>query len=119
MIVIRFFILLISSNCLIFILSFIFYGHLSLLSMINITFYLASITLLIWLSLITLKSGFFDRTAYSFRKVFDSLNKQKSTIDDDLNKHLSSSFQSNFPSMKIIGFSLLIEMFILLFIYYI
>ncbi|MGG1962723.1 DUF3899 domain-containing protein [Bacillus pumilus] len=87
--------------------------------MINITFYLASITLLIWLSLITLKSGFFDQTAHSFRKVFDSLNKQKGTINDDLNKHLSSSFQSNFPFMKIIGFSLLIEMFILLFIYYI
>ncbi|MEK4397177.1 DUF3899 domain-containing protein [Bacillus sp. FSL K6-2860] len=86
--------------------------------MINITFYLASVTLLVWLSLITLKSGFFDRTAYSFRKVIDSLSKQKDQYDKDVNKHLSSSYQSNFSILKIIGFSLLIEMFIFLFIYY-
>ncbi|APP17573.1 hypothetical protein ASG46_11485 [Bacillus sp. Leaf49] len=118
MIVIRFFILLLSSNGLVFILSFLFYGHISFLSMINITFYLASGTLLVWLSFITLKSGFFDQISYSFRKVFDSLNKQKDHVDDSLNKHLSSSFQSNFSTLRTLGLSLLIEMLILLLIYY-
>ncbi|WP_237739180.1 DUF3899 domain-containing protein [Bacillus xiamenensis] len=86
--------------------------------MINITFYLASGSLLIWLSLITLKSGFFDQISYSFRKVFNSLNKQKDDFNEDLNKQLSLSFQNNFSSLKILGLSLLTEMFILLFIYY-
>ncbi|MDM5297522.1 DUF3899 domain-containing protein [Bacillus pumilus] len=86
--------------------------------MINITFYIAAVILLVWLALITIRSGFFDRIAYSFQKVFQTLNKQRNLDDEVLNNHLSSSFQNKFSTLKLTGLGLLIEMFILLFIYY-
>ncbi|MFS0655655.1 DUF3899 domain-containing protein [Bacillus sp. 179-C3.3 HS] len=82
------------------------------------TFYVAAGILLVWLSLITIKSGFFDRITYSFQKVFQTLNKQRDLNDEDVNQQWSSSFQNNFSTLKLIGLSLLIEMFILLFVYY-
>nr|WP_263328332.1 DUF3899 domain-containing protein [Neobacillus sp. Marseille-Q6967] len=50
--------------------SFVFYHGISLISYINISFYLSSILLLLGLLLYTISSGFFDVFSKSFNLVF-------------------------------------------------
>ncbi|GAM16572.1 DUF3899 domain-containing protein [Mesobacillus selenatarsenatis] len=58
------------SQLLIFILSLVYQQSISLLSYINISFYIASTLLFTSLIVFTVNSGFFDAISYSFRIVF-------------------------------------------------
>jgi hypothetical protein len=60
--------------------SLIFHQELSLLTYINISFYVASMMIFTSLLVYTVNSGFFDAMSYSFRTVFSG--EKKKTMDE-------------------------------------
>ncbi|WP_210364566.1 DUF3899 domain-containing protein [Bacillus sp. REN3] len=56
-------------------LSLLYYEKISLLSYVNISFYISSALIFTYLLVITVNSGFFDAMSYSFRAVFTASEK--------------------------------------------
>ncbi|MBS4212145.1 MULTISPECIES: DUF3899 domain-containing protein [Neobacillus] len=65
----------------IFILSFIFYGEISIVSYINISFYISLALLLSFLLIFTIQSGFYDAISKSFNFT-QSLKTNKRKFED-------------------------------------
>ena len=70
------------TQVLIFILSLVYQQSISLLSYINISFYIASTLLFTSLIVFTVNSGFFDAISYSFRTVFAGKEEKKKSFNE-------------------------------------
>ncbi len=62
-------------------LAVLLYKEITLLHFINMLFYFVITHLLLWLSFVILKGGFFDGVTYGFRKVRESVLKKSMTIE--------------------------------------
>jgi hypothetical protein len=97
--------------------SFAWHSEVALMHYINISFYFASILLLVSLLIYTINSGFFDNISRSFRQIFapkgSYTNKEKGELIP-----LSEIISVNYHPLVIVGFLNLLMMFIALTIYY-
>ncbi|CAH0344478.1 DUF3899 domain-containing protein [Bacillus sp. CECT 9360] len=100
---------------LVFSISFISYGEITLLYFINITFYIAGGLLMLSLFTIVVQRGFFDAIFYSFRTVFESSeSRQKKEEKTPLSELVSFPYNS----LVVVGLILLLFVLGALFIYY-
>jgi hypothetical protein len=109
--------LLLFSQAAILALSFAWFKDITLLNYINISFYIASILLLVSLLIYTINSGFFDNISRSFRHIFASKGSYTQKEKEELIP-LSAIISVNYHPLVIIGFLDLLLMFIALTVYY-
>ncbi|MDQ0153896.1 DUF3899 domain-containing protein [Robertmurraya andreesenii] len=107
------FILFLFSEAIIF--SFIFFNEMSLLSYINISFYIGSLFIFVSLLFFTVKSGFFDAVTKSFRDVFARKNAAKKDVQEMLLPSEMISFNI-FPYL-VNGLLIILTMLVALSIY--
>jgi hypothetical protein len=104
------------SQLLILILSLVYQQSITLLSYINISFYIASILLFTSLIVFTVNSGFFDAISYSFRTVFAGKEEKKKSFDEMT--PLSELVTFNANPLLMVGLLDFILMLAGLFVYY-
>ncbi|MBT2694274.1 DUF3899 domain-containing protein [Bacillus sp. ISL-55] len=106
------------SQVLVFILSLVYQQRISLLSYINISFYIASILLLSSLIVFTVNSGFFDAISYSFRTVFAGKEEGGKKKSFDEMTPLSELVTINANPLLMVGLLDFFLMIAALYIYY-
>ncbi|QGQ44660.1 DUF3899 domain-containing protein [Metabacillus sediminilitoris] len=100
-------------------LSFWIYHKLTLLSFINISFFIAGAFLFLSLLTITVKGGFFDGITYGFRRMFVAKGKELSKQEVNDMTPVSEMLNFNHLPMLINGILMAIIMMIALVTYYI
>jgi hypothetical protein len=106
------------SQLLIFILSLVYQQSITLLSYINISFYIASVLLFTSLIVFTINSGFFDAISYSFRTVFAGKEEGEKKKSFDEMTPLSELVTFNANPLLMVGLLDFILMLAALFVYY-
>ncbi|WP_079508101.1 DUF3899 domain-containing protein [Mesobacillus jeotgali] len=106
------------SQAIVFLLSLVYHGEITLLSYINIIFYIASALLFTSLLVYTVNSGFFDTMSYSFRSVFarKEEGEKKKSFEEMI--PLSELVTFNANPLLIVGIFNLALMLGALYIYY-
>ncbi|WP_337019911.1 DUF3899 domain-containing protein [Oceanobacillus massiliensis] len=91
----------------------------SLVNYINIVFYVCMIYVLLGLLALTIMGGFFDGITFGFRRFFGMMSKDD-YMDEWKNKPLPSQKinGSIYAHLKFQGFSLLVYLLVLLFVFY-
>ena len=106
------------SQVLIFIFSLVYQQSITLLSYINISFYIASILLFTSLIVFTVNSGFFDAISYSFRTVFAGKEEGEKKKSFEEMTPLSELVTFNANPLFMVGLLDFIFMLAALFVYY-
>ncbi len=99
-------------------LSFIYHRGLTLLSYINISFYIASVLLFTSLIVYTVNSGFFDKMSYSFRTVFSKKEEGEKRKSFEEMTPLSELVTFNANPLLVIGLLDFTVMLAALYVYY-
>jgi hypothetical protein len=99
--------------------SLILYKEITLISFINLSFYVSSLLILFSLLVFVVQKGFFDGVSYGFRKLFKRNNKDRfgSYEQEDEILPLSEMIRISFSPLLISGLILLLFMLIGLWIY--
>ncbi|WP_102261872.1 DUF3899 domain-containing protein [Mesobacillus jeotgali] len=106
------------SQVLIFILSLVYQQSITLLSYINVSFYIASALLFSSLIVFTVNSGFFDAISYSFRTVFAGKEEGEKKKSFDEMTPLSELITFNANPLFMVGLTDFMLMIAALIIYY-
>ena len=96
--------------------SFILFQKFTLLTYINISFYLGSLFIFLSLIFFTVKSGFFDFVTKSFRLIFAGRDVTKKQVDEML--PLSKVISFNYSSLFLNGVLVTLFMLVALYFYY-
>lgn len=107
-----------SSVVLTVLLSIFIYGRLTLLHLINISFYISATLLFVSLLTITVKGGFFDGITYGFRRMFRVKGKELTKVEVNEMIPVSELFSLDHKPLFITGLLMTVLMLAGLFIYY-